>query len=73
MLLQYSLLKALKDFVISTKMQLQKFQYKLLLSNFINLKAYPRHYDIHNTPFQVLNFRPRSIGESPKESTSKKT
>ena len=44
-----------------------------ILVNFINLKVHLISYNIHNTPCQVLNFRPKSTGEPPEDSTCKKT
>ena len=41
--------------------------------SFIDLKVYSTYKNVHNTPFQVLNFRPKSIGEPPEDSTKKKT
>ena len=44
--------------------------YIYILLNFIDLKVCPIYENIHNAPFQVLNFRPNSIGESLGELTT---
>ena len=40
--------------------------FRYILVNLINLKVHLISYNIHNTPFQVLNFRPKSTGEPPR-------